>query len=129
MTDTLPVIFFWDKLRPDQREYRQQSVELTPVENVRIQVDVPADPIYVVPGNDPKQMVLTLAGMKYVIDQFDTVFLLAKKEASANPDDDWEEEEPKAEKKVDDWESDTEFDTETETDKVPWNDDDGKDWS
>lgn len=127
MTDTLPVIFIWDKLRPDQREYRQQSVELEPAENVRIQVDVPADPIYVIPGDDPKQMVLTLAGMKYVIDQFDTVFLPAKKEASVDPDEDWEEEEPKAEKKTDDdWESDADFDTSTEPDKAPWED---GDWS
>lgn len=129
MADTLPVLFIWDKLRPDQREYRQQSSELLP-ENVYIQIDVPADPIYVIPGKNPAEIILTLTGMKYVIDQFDTVFLPPKKQ-EPNADDDWEddkstEESPASEK--DDWDSDADFDSEKETDKVPWNDD-GDDWS
>lgn len=127
--DAVSIQFRWTTYRPDQREYRQQEAELNP--SAFVIVKVPKTDEYFHGFDEPTdQPILTLAGMKYVIDQFDTVFLPAKKEASANPDDDWEEEEPRAEKKTDDdWESDTDFDTSTEPDKVPWNDDNGKDWS
>lgn len=124
MANTKPLNFKWNIYHPDQREYRNQSLEIEPATSTYIQIDVPDE--YIIPSDHTQ--IITLAGLKYVIDQFDAVFLSAKKEVA--PDDDWEKDEPKEEKKSDndDWESDADFDDNNkETDKVPW-EDDGKDW-
>jgi len=139
MTD-VPVKFIITVVRPDQRQYRQQEVEL--VCQQELQVLVPLNNEMVANSEDVIQAklgsgnvaspnpVLTVAGLKYVIDQFDNVFLkVEEKSATKTDDEDWMEEDtkPTAEKKSapkveEDWENDTK-----KPDEVPW-DEDTENW-
>lgn len=93
MTDVI-LYFDWNTFRPDQRQYRQQSIELQPgMETLgvlgacRIAVPVPLEHDFIHNseeiiqarlGSNVKEPypVLTLVGMKYVIDKFDLLYLL-----------------------------------------------------
>src|SRR5512139_1084685 len=116
MADVI-LYFDWNTFRPDQRQYRQQSVELQPgVETLgalgtslgalgtcRIAIPVALahdfihnseEIIQARLGNNAKEPypILTLQGMKYVIDLFDEVFKDEEKTVETK-DDDWGEEE------------------------------------
>lgn len=127
-TEDLHLAFKWNIYHPDQREYRNQSVEVEPIE-VYVQLDIPVDYGHTTPEG---RTVLSVAGLRYVADLFDTVFLPSKKSVPANDEEVWEEDTIRSEKAKaaaeDDWDSDADFDDKTETDKAPW-DEDGDDWS
>jgi hypothetical protein len=130
----VPVKFILTVLRPDQRQYRQQEVELVCQQELEVVVPLTAE--YIANSEEVIQAKLssgnvlaanprlTVAGLKYVIDQFDNVFLkVEEKEATKTGDDDWLEEDTKSavEKKSapkveeEDWENDTK-----KPDEVPW---------
>lgn len=134
MTD-IPVKFVITVMRPDQRQYRQQEVEL--VCQQEMQVLVPLTNEYFanseeviqeklgsgnVPATNP---VLTVAGLKYVIDQFDSVFLTEDKKAATTDDEDWGDDLPPAKSaepakvEAEDWDNDTK-----KPDEVPWEEND-----
>jgi hypothetical protein len=66
------VIGVWKLLRPDNRQYRQQSIEIEM--NQRVAVDVPNDPKYVVSLSEGI-ITLTPDGMKYVQEQFEKLYM------------------------------------------------------
>lgn len=122
--------FYLSTLRPDQRQYRQQEMELFcsdydgGLESIPVEVVLPLehklianaeDIIQVRLGSvngDPEEPkpVLTIAGLKYLQDRFDDVFL-AQPEQKKTEDDwgaDFDEETPKKEETKssdDEWES------------------------
>lgn len=110
--NTVLINFLWETYRPDQREYRQNSVELNPSVGdgkypAVVQVKVPLQHEYIAnseaiisaqltAGDEPKP-VLTIAGMKYIQDQFDAVLKDAevvkpddfKDDSNWHDDEDW----------------------------------------
>ena len=136
--------FLWEGYKPDQRQYRNQSIELMPLgkegTSVLIAVPVPLEHELIynseaiiqaqLAGNKADDPILTMQGMKYVIDKFDALFSEKEKEATKTDDEDWMEEDtkPAAEKKSatkaeeEDWENDTK-----KPDEVPW-DEDTENW-
>ena len=138
MTD-VPVKFVVTVVRPDQRQYRQQEVEL--VCQQELEVLVPLTNEYVANSEDVIQAklgsgnvaspnpILTVAGLKYVIDQFDNVFLkVEEKETAKTDDEDWgdEEETPKKEKPVAKVENEDWDEPADPSEEVPWDSDDEK---
>jgi len=136
----IPVKFIITVVRPDQRTYRQQEVEL--VCQQEMQVLVPLNHEMVANSEDVIQAklgsgnvaapnpILTVAGLKYVIDQFDNVFMKVDEKPDQPQkfeEDDWGEEETKpTEKKSapaeeEDWEE-----TKEDSKEVPWDADDEK---
>lgn len=109
----IKIYFEWSSYQPDQRPYRQNSVHLFPTSHVegvggpspKIELSVPLDDKYIANYEDIMVMslsnqaqptpVLTLAGMRYVLDQFDAVLLdadmvMIDPVQEAEPDaDDW----------------------------------------
>ncbi len=142
MTD-VPVKFVLTVLRPDQRQYRQQEVEL--VCQQELQVLVPLTNEMIANSEDVIQAklgsgnvanpnpILTVAGLKYVIDQFDDVFLkVEEKPVEETTDKDWDELpddgqsiEKKSSKKANDenWDELPEIEDSKE---VPWDEDNEK---
>lgn len=105
------VLYFdWNTFRPDQRQYRQQSIELHPgtfapeYASYQVAVAVPLESriiynseaiIQAKLGNGEEPLpVLTLTGMKYVIDKFDALFEEKKADTKTTSDDEWEEDLP-----------------------------------
>src|SRR3972149_6156654 len=97
MTNTT-LLFRWKIYHPDQREFRNQSLELLPDYDVAISVPVTNEYLYnsedilqaLIAGDKQPSAQLTVAGLKYVVDQFDAVFL---PKLAAKPDEveeDWE---------------------------------------
>lgn len=131
MTD-VPVKFTLSAVRPDQRQYRQQEIEL--YSDIEVQVLIPLTAEYIA-NFDPviqaklgsggfENPILTVAGLKYVIDQFDAVFLKEEeKKVEKTDDDDWGDDLPPAKvskpapAKVEEenWDNDTK-----KPDEVPW---------
>jgi hypothetical protein len=108
MTTTVPVLFSWDDFKPDQRVYRQQSISLTPHvgdHTLMIKIDVPLEHTYIANaeeiiqakianGSKAPEPILTLAGVRWIVDQWDEVFYKTeaeKEEIKATEDDDWGE--------------------------------------
>jgi len=138
MTD-VPVKFVVTVVRPDQRQYRQQEIEL--VCQQELQVLVPLTNEMIANSEDIIQAklgsgnvsipnpVLTVAGLKYIIDQFDNVFLkVEEKEAAKTDDEDWgdEEETPKKEKPVAKVENEDWDEPADPSEEVPWDSDNEK---
>lgn len=118
----ISVKFKWAEIRPDKRQYNQQTLLLSPYQTWVI-VDVPNTDEYVVQGNSvvEAQPELTPLGMRYCVDQLDKVFV-----DNEEPDEpvSWEKEEDTEE---DTWDKeDTETDTDDTTDDT--NDDADTDW-
>jgi len=131
----IPVKFIITVVRPDQRQYRQQEVEL--VCQQEMQVLVPLNNEYVVNSEDvikaklgsgnvaAPNPILTVTGLKYVIDQFDNVFLKPdEKEVATTEDEDWGEEETKPTEKKSAPAEEEDWDTTEDSKEVPWDADD-----
>lgn len=110
MTDVI-LYFDWNTYRPDQRQYRQQSVELTPnvcdgLSHTKVAMSIPLEHYLIhnseaviqaqLAGDKGIEPVLTLAGMKYVIDKFDLLFKEEEKKAETKDDEDWGDDLPPA---------------------------------
>lgn len=80
------IVGIWKVLRPDTRQYKQQSIEVEL--NCEIFIPIPVEYIHFQEG-DTGKIVLTVAGMKYVQDQFELLYL-------DNPTEAWEEVNKKA---------------------------------
>jgi len=118
------VTFRLDILRPDKRQYKQQSMELIPVEPLNVLVEVPCTSDYVVNsaninasvlGNeDVPEPVFTPAGLAYISNQIEQHF------SDPEPEDFVLEESKE----------DTGWETETETTDTGWEteEDTADDW-
>lgn len=133
MTD-VPVKFIITVVRPDQRQYRQQEVELVCQQEMQVLVPLTNENVanseeliqwQLGNVNTPKpNAILTVTGLKYVIDQFDNVFLkVEEKEATKTDDEDWGDDLPPSKPAPakpaavveEDWDNDTKT-----PDEVPW---------
>jgi len=138
MTDIL-IKFTAIVIRPDQRQYRQQEIEMV----CQHELEVPMPLINEYVANSEKIIqwqlgtvhvlepnpILTVAGLKYVIDQFDNVFLkVEEKEVAKTDDEDWgeEETEKKAEKLASKVEDEDWEESPDPNEEVPWDSDDEK---
>lgn len=88
------IVGMWKVLRPDTRQYKQQSVEIE-FNNVPIFVEVPEEMFLNANVNGSTVNGLTPAGMKYVQDQLEKVYAVED-----TPEDGWKEDAPVAEKDV-----------------------------
>jgi len=127
------VTFRLDILRPDKRQYKQQSMELIPVEPLNVLVEVPCTSDYVVNsekinasvlGNESvPEPILTPAGLAYISNQIEQHFSDPEPEdfvlEESKEDTGWETEEDTA----DDWESSDD----SSDDDNDWTDNDS-DW-
>lgn len=68
--ETYRMIVGWEVFRPDTRQYKQQSIEIKLV-GVGVAVDIPAS---LVVSASETSVVLTIKGMRYVQEQFESVF-------------------------------------------------------
>jgi len=140
----VPVKFILTVLRPDQRQYRQQEVELFSDQEVEVLVPLTNEMISnseeviqakLGSGNvaNPNP-ILTVAGLKYVIDQFDNIFLKPEEKAVQDTkDEDWGDalEDTKSAEKattpasddLEEWEE-----VKEETKDAPW-DADNEEWN
>jgi hypothetical protein len=76
MSDEMVTVgFSWGVLRPDTRQYKQQSIELTPI-NLAVAIKVPAFMVLVRkhPDTDDEIIVLTPEGMRYAQEQIEKLF-------------------------------------------------------
>jgi hypothetical protein len=81
MTDYVYVVK-WDRMRPDQREFRQNSVEFVPsvYNSVGIPVPITAenftnfDKLLGLTSDQPALPILTPIGIKFVLQQLENVF-------------------------------------------------------
>lgn len=86
----MKLYFRVDRLRPDQRQYRQTEIELVPSDPLLVEVDI----------SDEYQLglvddgVITLAGLKEIISQCDLVFQGSSRTQRSDEIDDieWEQE-------------------------------------
>ena len=144
MTD-ITLAFRWNIYRPDQREYRNQSLELLPDYDVAVSVPVTNEYLYnsedilqalvlqeLMAGDKPPSAQLTVAGLKYVVDQFDAVFLPKPATKPDEVEDDWEADlRAEPEKNTtpatdsEDWEMD--LDAANKPDEVAW-DENEEEW-
>ena len=136
--------FLWEEFKPDQRQFRNQSISLMPAHGLLVSVSVPLEHELIhnfddiikstLSGEEKPDPILTMKGLKYVIDGFDNLFGLETEEVTlANKDDeDWDdlgEDEPKKEikssaKDDEDWDK---LDDETTSGEEKW-DADNEDW-
>jgi len=131
--------FDWTMLRPDMREYKQQSVEVLP-HGLMIAVDIDLTNETVANseailkaqlgnGKAPTP-VLTVAGMRQAMKAFESVLVNDVEKQMSEPvwdDADFDEDEPAETSNEDDWED--EVDTSDDDDDTPWEEDDEDDWS
>jgi hypothetical protein len=98
------VLFKWTILRADSRQYRQQSMELEPI-GVQVAVEVPNTPEYVwntlqtLQAGTNQQVdlaVLTPAGVRYVQDQVEKLYLDEEVSSEDFGGDGWDDNEPTA---------------------------------
>lgn len=143
-------LFRWNILRPDTRQYKQQSVEVYPLA-VDIEVLVPESMVAIYNPDGP-EVVLTLAGMKYVQDQFEKLYEQVSPESASDWDSDipstapkgstneWDDSnfltgkapEEEKEETADGWDADPVFDEDNKMsgnapDTEMWNEDE-EDW-
>lgn len=128
--------FDWNTFRPDQRQFRQRSVEMYP-ELVKVAIVIPLEHELVANSEDIIQIrlgsinapepdpILTLAGMKYVIDQFGLTFGEKKESKETVKDDEWGDEfdtgkEEKTEKASTSNDDEWENEGKESDDKAPW---------
>src|SRR3990167_6701584 len=99
--EKVTIFLTWIVLRPDVRQYKQQSVELIP-SDVKIAVDVPREYVRFQDKKDPEKVSITPLGMLYVQKQIESVYPTKNEDewantetpvlAKADADDDWETE-------------------------------------
>lgn len=113
----------WKVLRPDTRQYKQQSIEIEM--SVVIELEVPEE--YIV-GSGP---VLNLAGMKWVQEQFEKLYLepiaIASKEEEWNDDGETTKEKKTEAEEADGWDADPVFDE--DDNKMSGNKPDAEKWN
>ena len=135
----VPLEFVLTKFRPDQRRFRQQELEMECI--VRVQVKLPAEAKYVVNLDELEKAkdetiapVLTVEGLRFITDLFDTVFQnatqdLAISESGELENEEWKEEKPtnsaakKPQAKEEDWEEAWE-EQKKKPEEVSWDEDD-----
>ena len=128
------VTFRLDVLRPDKRQFKQQSMELVPEKPLTVQVEVPCTSEYIVNsaninaavlGNDSvPDPVLTSAGLAYLSNQIEQHF---SDPEPSEEDTGWETE---AEKSDTGWEAEEDSDWESDdssSEDENWSDNDS-DW-
>ena len=133
--------FGWHILRPDMRQYKQQSVEVFPIDlTISVDIDLIQENIanseailkaQLGSGKEPDP-VLTIEGMQQAMKAFEAVLVDELKEQP-----EWSDEDEQstaidvtdefAETSEDDWEKDV--DTPDEVDDQSWEEDDEDDWS
>ena len=139
----ITLLFRWKIYHPDQREYRNQSLELLPDYDVAISVPVTNEYLYnseyilqtLIAGDKQPSAKLTVAGMKYVVDQFDTIFLPSKSyipEQMPDEEENWEadlggEPEKKTVPATEDENWETDLGATNKPDEVAW-DEDTEEW-
>lgn len=89
----MKVYFSVDRIRPDQRQYRQTEIELVPFAPLTVGIEIPDDLVdFEVETTGGKLVALTLAGLKEIVQQCDLVFMgTARSSQSDNDEFDWEE--------------------------------------
>lgn len=126
-TTNIGIQFIVEKYRPDNRQYKQQSLELVPLkEKLLVQVEIPvqgnfvnADMLLSAPltGDTPPEPILNIVGLKAIIDQFEATFSDEEKVDvpwSDSDNDDWGTEESE------DWGEETAGSIETPSDDDEW---------
>jgi hypothetical protein len=86
MTTTIKVYFKWDEYRPDNRQYKQQSMLVWPLldgdEVIKVEMDLPVSLLanaeeYLkaeIEGNKPPTPIFTIKAQKYLVDEWEKVF-------------------------------------------------------
>ena len=92
-------------VRPDQRAFRQQSIELSPEQRLIVEVEI--DDSHEVDSIVDGTLIINLAGLKAIADQFDLLFLGASPEGEVE-DDDFEDQETSSDPDEDGWGEDGE---------------------
>lgn len=111
MENMAKILFKWTLVHPDQRQYRQQAVELEP-KAVFVEVDIPADLSL---PSDKDEVFLTPQGMAYAFNALEKAFGSAHsvEQNSLEVTEDWGEVKPAAKK---------------ESKPAPASDDEDDDW-
>ena len=81
--EKVTIFLTWIILRPDVRQYKQQSIELVP-SDVKIAVDVPREYVRFQDKKDPEKVSLTPLGMLYVQKQIENVYPTKNEDEWAN---------------------------------------------
>jgi hypothetical protein len=85
--NTSHILYFeWASLMPDLRDYKPSSPLLYP-KNIEIAVEVPEEFVAI---KDENRQVLTLDGMRFVVDKFESVMGKKIDVKSEVEDEDWE---------------------------------------
>jgi len=141
----ITLTFDWGVLRPDMRQYKQQSIEVLPKSlTIAVEIDLTHETVanseailkaQLGSGKAPEP-VLTVAGMRQAMEAFEKV-LVDELEQGSEPvweDADFDEDETPidvtdefATTTDDDWED--EVDTSEDDEDTPWEEDDEDDWS
>ena len=146
----ISLAFDWSLLRPDMREYKQQSIEVLPkAVTIQVEIDLTHETIVnskeilqaqLGAGKAPKP-ILTVAGMRQAMEAFEAVLVddLKEKVEPVWKDADFDEDKPEAtetsetseedfgDEPADEWEDNT--DIPDEEDDQSWEEDDKDDWS
>ncbi len=77
--------FLWHVVRPDQRQYRQQEIELMPIDSI-IDVEVDASKIQF---DEQGSAHISPETMAEVLKKLESVFLTDEKNTKTSNDDDW----------------------------------------
>lgn len=90
----MKVYFSVDRIRPDQRQYRQTEIELVPFTPLVVEIEIPDElgKKSLAKTDEGNLDLITLAGLKEIISQCDLVFMgTARSSQSDNDEFDWEE--------------------------------------
>jgi hypothetical protein len=82
---TVKVVFAWNMYRPDNRQYKQQSIEVTPYmgdESPMVEIELPVELLanaedYLkagIEGKKPPQPILSVKAVKYLVDEWEKIF-------------------------------------------------------
>jgi len=73
-------------IKPDHRQFRNQSIELAPKTDLFVEVQVPESEVIESDVDGVEAVVITAAGLRNLTDQFDAVFVLE----NSKPNNVWE---------------------------------------
>jgi len=137
---TVKIMFQWNIYRPDNRSYKQQSMELQPINAKRVMIDLPtnllvnAEEVLLaeMSNSEMPEYVLSLDAVKYLVDEWEKVFSDPNDEEEYYKellkDNDWDEVDTSTPIANDDWD---EADTATPDANDNWDDstnDETDDW-
>lgn len=90
----MKIYFDIEKLRPDQRQYRQTELELVPHNLLAVGVEIPDGLVESeILTTEGKMITLTLAGLREIVSQCDLVFMgNPRSKQGGNDDIDFDEE-------------------------------------